>query len=484
MTQYPALTDSTTHRPVRARLAVVCLFTVVGMVLGSWAGRIPSVHAQVGLSDAQWGLVLLAAPIGSLVTLALVPRLVTRVGARTLTRVGAAAVLVAVPVAATSTVASMLAATLLVQGMAATLVSTSLNALAVIVERGYGRRIMSSFHASFSLGQLTGGLASATAAALGVAPGIQIAAVNVLLGGAVLATTRSLPDDRPSTQPAGLAPAQTAPRTVAKTSRRRLATVSPQLLLLAAIALLSSINEGAAVQWSAQYGAVTLAAGAGLGAVVFSCFSISMTASRFVGDRIVDRLGPARFVRVSALVAASGMVLALSVGSLWAAFAGFALLGIGSACMVPTLMSLAGNQPGISPAQGVATVSRGQWPAFLLGPPLIGVLAGMVGLRLALGLVIVSTLAIALLAGRVRPARAAVDGAIVASERATTDPSTDTATTESGCDAGTPRRSRTSVLPRVLDRSRPTRTGTAGRRDRRVASAGRPHRQPAAEPVD
>ena len=70
------------------------MFAVVGMVLGSWAGRIPSVHAQVGLTDAQWGLVLLAAPVGSLVTLALVPRLITRVGARTLIRIGAAAVLV------------------------------------------------------------------------------------------------------------------------------------------------------------------------------------------------------------------------------------------------------------------------------------------------------------------------------------------------------------------------------------------------------
>ena len=118
--------------------------------------------------------------------------------------------------------------------------------------------------------------------------------------------------------------------------------------------------------------------------------------------------------------------------------------------MVPTLMSLAGNQPGISPAQEVATVSRGQWPAFLLGPPLIGVLAGMVGLRIALGLVIVSTLAIALLACRVRPARAAVDGGIVACGRATSDSATAAAPTGSDRDAGTSRRTRTSVLPRVL----------------------------------
>ena len=475
MLQPPALTGPTARRPVQARLAVACLFAVVGMVLGSWAGRIPSVHAQVGLTDAQWGLVLLAAPIGSLVTLALVPRLVTRVGARTLTRVGAAAVLVAVPVAATSTDASMLAATLLVQGMAATLVSTSMNALAVIVERGYGRRIMSSFHASFSLGQLTGGLASATAARARRRPRNpdrrgERAARRC---GSGHHPFRCRTTARAPTRPPRAGEDRRPHRR--DTRRRRLATVSPQLLLLAAIALLSSINEGAAVQWSAQYGAVTLAAGAGLGAVVFSCFSVSMTASRFVGDRIVDRLGPARFVRVSALLAASGMVLALSVGSLWAAFVGFALLGIGSACMVPTLMSLAGNQPGISAAQGVATVSRGQWPAFLLGPPLIGVLAGLVGLRIALGLVIVSTLAIALLAGRVRPARAAIDGAIVASGRATTDPSTAAAPTASGCDAGTPRRTRTSVLPRVRHRSGPTRTGRAGRSGRRVASVGRPN---------
>ena len=406
MTQYPddaaAIAPA---RPIRARIAVAGVFAVVGMVLGSWAGRIPSVHAQVGLTDAQWGLVLLAAPVGSLVTLTLVSRLIAQVGARTLVRIGAAAVLVAVPFAALSTHPSMLAATLLVQGMSATLVSTSMNSLAVVVERRYRRRIMSTFHASFSLGQLAGGLASAAAALLGVAPGVQIAAVNVLLGGAVVATTRWLPDDRNDAADQAAAPAATAAPTATAPRRGRFAAITPQLALLAGIALLSSINEGAAVQWSAQYGAVTLGAGLGLGAVVFTCFSISMTAARFVGDRLVDRLGPARFLRVSALTAATGMTLALTTGTLWAAFVGFALLGIGSACMVPTLMSLAGNQPGMPAAQGVATVSRGQWPAFLLGPPLIGALAGVVGLRVSLGLVVLTTVAIALLAGRVRVAR-------------------------------------------------------------------------------
>src|SRR5664279_3879141 len=175
------------------------------------------------------------------------------------------------------------------------------------------------------------------------------------------------------------------------------------------MALLTSINEGAAVQWSAQYGALTLAAGAGVGALTFSCFSVAMTTSRLFGDRIVNQLGRARFLRYSALLSAGGMAARLLVGTTASAFVAFAMLGAGSACIVPTVMGLAGNQPGIPAGRAVAAVSFGQWPAYLIGPPIIGAVAGLVGLRSALGVLVIAALAIAVLAGRVREPIAPAD---------------------------------------------------------------------------
>ena len=382
------------------------LFLLLGSVMGSWAGRIPTVRGQIGLTDAQWGLIILASPVGTFVTLMVVARIIPRTGARRLAIPGAIAVLCVVPVTATTDRVWALTLALLAQGMSSALLSTPMNTLAVEVERRYERPIMSSFHACFSLGQLAGGLVGVLAASAGVTPALQLTVTNTVLAGAMAATVRWLPDDRPSApavrRASGNGPGLPADATDGSGHGSGLRSLTPQLALLAGIALLTSINEGAAVQWSAQYGAVTLAAGAGIGALTFSCFSVAMTTSRLFGDRIVHQLGRAKFLRYSALLSAAGMAAGLLIGTTTSAFIAFALLGAGSACIVPTVMGLAGNQPGIPAGRGVAAVSFGQWPAYLIGPPIIGAVAGLVGLRSALGVLVIAALAIAVLAGRVR----------------------------------------------------------------------------------
>lgn len=399
---------------LRARVAVIGLFILLGAAMGSWAARIPSIRQQVVLTDAEWGAVSFATPVGTLLALLLIARIIPRTGARRLAMIGAAAIAVSVPVTATSTSVAVLVGALVVQGMSAALLATPMNTLAVLVERSYARRIISTFHAWFSLGQLVGGGLSAVAAANGISPALQIAAINTVLGLGVVGTVRWLPADRPVT-PAAAGPRRADGR---RTGPRATSVMSPQLMLLAVLALLACINEGVAVQWSAQYGAVTLAAGAGAGALLFSTFTLAMVCTRIFGDRIAGRLGAATFLRLSALVSATGMAVALLLGTTWAGFIGFALLGVGSACVVPTLMGLAGNQPGLDAGRGVAVVSFGQWPAFLIGPPLIGALAGTFGLRLALVLLVGCAVAIAVLAGRVRDTTGAMS--VAASDAAAT----------------------------------------------------------------
>ena len=341
----------------RARLAVSTLFLLVGLMVGSWAARIPGVRSQVVVDDAQWGLILLAAPLGTLTALVVVTKLIPRTGSRLLALVGGLLVLLVVPATTASHQVWVLMTLLLLQGVSSGLVVTPMNALAVLVERSYKRRIMSTFHACFSLGQLSGAGIGAAAAGLGISPVQQLLPTALVMLAAFAATQRWIPHDRPRTPPVRVAKVK-GPR-----------TLTPQLALLAGIALLSSISEGAAVQWSAQYGAVTVGAGAGIGALVLSSYSIAMAGSRLFGDRIVGRLGQVRFIRASALTAAAGMAVGLGVGTTWSAFVGFALLGVGCACLVPTVYGLAGNQTGLPAGRGVAVVSFGQWPAYLVGPP-------------------------------------------------------------------------------------------------------------------
>ena len=370
----------------RARRSVIALFVLMGTTTGSWAARIPGVRDQLHIGDAQWGLATVGATVGSLVALIVVMAVVVRTGPRRLALTGGTLLLFTAPLAAGSTSIAPLVSALALQGLATGLLAGPMNAQAVEVERLYGRRIMSSFHAFFSLGQLAGGLLGTLASHLGIRPATQLAGSGVVLGVLLLSTFRGLPQDR-----RGPRPARSEPR------RPLRGRFTPQLLLLAIIALLASINEGSAAQWSAQYTAHTLGAGAAAGAATYTCFTIAMTLSRSAGDRWVNRLGQRRFIRVSEALVVVGFGSCLLAGTPLAAGIGFALLGLGSGCIVPSVMGLAGNQPGLPAGKGVAVVSLGQWPAMLVGPPLIGAIAGLVGLRDALFTLVVAAALIVVL---------------------------------------------------------------------------------------
>ena len=370
---------------------MIVLFVLMGMTTGSWAARIPSVRHQLHVTDAQWGLANIGATAGSLISLTIVMTLIIRTGPRRLSLVGGPLLILNAPLLAGSTSTIALVAGLFVQGMSTGLLATPMNAQAVEVERRYGRRIMSSFHACFSLGQLTGGLIGTFAARAGVAPNLQLAGSGIVLAVVLLLTFRNLPTESRVAKPLSKPPRVPI--------RQRF---TPQLLLLAAIALLASINEGSAAQWSAQYTAGALGAGAAAGAVTYTCYTVAMTISRSTGDRLVNRLGQKVFIRLSESLVAIGFAIALLIGTPTAAFIGFAVLGLGSGCVVPSVTGLAGNQPGVATGQGVSVVSFGQWPAMLVGPPLIGAVAGLVGLRFALFVLVGAAVLIVLLCGWIR----------------------------------------------------------------------------------
>ncbi len=392
-------TPPTTVSPLRARSAVVTLFLIAGAVMGGWSGRIPTIKHQLGLSDAGWGLVVLAQPAGTLLALLVLTRVISRTGPRALALPGAVLLLVVVPLAAASPSPAFLVPALALQGLATGLLFSPMNALAVTVERRYGRSIMSSFHAWFSVGQLGGGLAGALAGHLGTDPWVQIAICDLVLAVVLCVTATALPRGAEAPLAGGSGPAP------------RRARPTRQIVLLAGLALLAAVTEGSAVQWSAQY-SVSLGATVATGSLTLVCYSLAIALTRSFGDRLVDRFGRVRFIRFSATVTATGVLLAVLTGSVPLALVGFALVGLGCACVFPTIMGLAGNQPDVPAGRAVALVNLGEWPAFFLGPPVIGLVAELSSLRFALGLLVVTSAFVAVLAGRIRVPEPAHVGAV------------------------------------------------------------------------
>ncbi|MCX5062254.1 MULTISPECIES: MFS transporter [unclassified Streptomyces] len=369
-----------------ARLAVRLVFVVLGGTQGGWMARIPAIRDQVGVETARWGLLSSSSAAGDVVAIVLITLLIGRVSTRLLALAGAAVVLLNAPVLAGASSVPAVVVGLTAWGVGATFLATPVNALAVAVERAHSRPLMSGFHACYSVGVLAGGVMGTLAAATDVSPGIQMAVSSGTLGTLLLVLGARLPRDAPTH----------------KEQRRPLKhRFTPQLVLLAGIAFLGSFGEGAASQWSSVYTADYLDEGAALGAATYTSFSVAILAGRLLGDRFVARLGRRAFLRLSLLTSALGVTVVVVRPAVWLALTGFVVVGLGSACVLPSVIALAGRQPGVPAGEGVSVITIGQWPGFLLAGPAVGLLAGATSLRVALAALIVAGLGAAVLARRV-----------------------------------------------------------------------------------
>lgn len=155
------------------------------------------------------------------------------------------------------------------------------------------------------------------------------------------------------------------------------------------------------VDWSAVYLRQSLGTGPGEAAAGFAAFSLTMAIGRLLGDGLVRRLGRVHLVQASALLATLGLGSALLMGHFWAAIVGFACAGLGYANVVPIVFSASGTQPGIPAGTGIAAAATTGYLGFLVGPPLIGLTAEFTSLPLALGLVVLFSALIIVLAPRV-----------------------------------------------------------------------------------
>lgn len=381
-----ALTVPTEPSSARSRVAVSLLFALAGLTVGSWLSRVPDVKSRLGLDDDAWGLLAIGGSLGSLVAMCAVAVVIARVGPRRLSLLAAPLTLFVAPLMISAPGAGSLAVGLAMFGLSTGILQAPMNAMAVAVERRYGRPIMSTFHACFSVGTLVGGLVGVLAVRAGVPPWLQLTGTSTALAAALLVSFRWLPAEAAAT------PGQ--PRGPRRPTRA--------LLLLTAIAFCSAIAEGTAAQWSALYTTQALGAGPAAGAATYSSFALTMTLGRMFGDRVVVRLGRARFLQVSALFAGVGLAAGLASGTPAGAMLGFAALGAGSACVIPTVFSLAAAQPGLVTGQSISTMALASWPAFTLAPPVIGTVSSATSLRVALFLVVAAAATIVLLAGRIQ----------------------------------------------------------------------------------
>jgi predicted MFS family arabinose efflux permease len=381
----------TADAPARAaRRAVTVIFLFNGLLFGAWATRIPAVKGRLELSDGELGLALGLVAVGALLAMPLSGWLSARGGSRRTTRLAFVCFCVALPLPVLAPTYGLLMVGTLLAGAAGGGLDVAMNAHGVAVEQRHPRPILSSFHAAFSLGGLFGALTGALAAGLDIDVRVHVTALAVLALGLGLSQTRHLlPADADH---------------AGKEAGPLLALPPRALWAVGAVAFCSLIAEGAAADWSAVYVRESLEATASVAALSFVAFSATMTLGRMIGDRLTSIWGPVALVRGGGLLSAVGVGGALVIGHPVAALVGFACLGAGLAVMVPVVFRAGAQLPGVTSGIGIAAVSTMGYSGFLLGPPVIGGVAELTSLPLALGLLVLLGLVIAALAPKVRPA--------------------------------------------------------------------------------
>ena len=390
MTAGDGVVSRSTTEAERARIwAIHATFFANGFILASWVSRLPAVRSHLDASEPQLGGALLAIAAGAVVAMPLTSRFCDRFGLRRVLSTAMVACTAMFVVAGITPHIVLLAAVLLLVGFGYGTWDVSMNAAAHDIEVAVDRPLMPRFHGAFSVGGLSG--AGLGAARRGARP-----------------RRRSPPRrGRGSCRHHGHRRLQVLPRrddgrranVAVEQPRRRV--ITPRLVLLGLLTACTTLGEGAAADWGAIFFTDERQAEESVAAIGYAGFAGAMAIGRFSGTWVLTHISRVAALRASGLLASVSVLALVAVDSIATGLVAMIGWGLGVALVFPAAMS-AGAENSVRPAQGIATVATIGYGGFLVGPPMIGFIAGAAGLDVGLFVVSVLLLLVVALAPAAR----------------------------------------------------------------------------------
>lgn len=371
----------------RIRLAVSLFFFSQGLAFSSWASRIPTIKSDLGISEGQLGTLLLLMPIGQLCTMALSGKLVAKFGSKNVLKI---VVLIYPLILCCIGLAQnfyQLGAVLFFFGVVGNMCNISVNTQGVEVEKIYGKSIMSSFHGAWSIAGFTGALIGLLMMNLHINTFYHFVIVYVLIVLNWLINKKYLADSTP---------------TEIKEKKSIFSKPDAILVQLGIIGFLSMATEGAMFDWSGVYFQDIVKAPQNLVVVGYASFMVMMATGRFVGDYFISKYGKQRIMQLSGVLMFSGLMLSVFFPQFVVCTIAFMMVGLGVACNVPTVYSVAGKNKNVNPGVALAMVSSISFLGFLMGPPLIGYIAEAFDLRFSYALFACFGLIMIFMVGRMK----------------------------------------------------------------------------------
>jgi MFS family permease len=354
--------------------ATVATFFVQGFLFASWTAHIPHVKEQLHLGDGSLGLALLGAPLGSMLAMFLVSRLLPKFGSRSVVRVSILGYCLAGPFLGLSQSIGTFFLAFLIWGAFQGSLDVSMNAQAITVEAHAGRRLMPGFHGSWSMGSLAGAGAGVLGVGLGwsLSEQLLIFAIPFIVGLGWL-TTQMFPDAQIR-----------ATHSPESSTKGRWSILQKAILVLSAIAFADMLCEGAVADWGAVYLHGTLHTTVVVAGLGYAVYLLMMMTVRLVGNRVMNLYRVNIALPLLAIVGVVGLATGLTINRPLSVLLGLVCLGAGLALVIPMVFSACGHIPNVHAGTAIAMVSACGWSGFVLGPPLIGAIATLTSLRTAL----------------------------------------------------------------------------------------------------
>ncbi|MGV8135810.1 MAG: MFS transporter [Mangrovibacterium sp.] len=372
----------------RVRWAVFSFYFLQGLCFSSWASRIPDIKTTLGLNDAAWGTILLMIPLGQITGMMFSGLLVTKLGSKRILRfaiLGYCLSLIAIGSARTE---FALLAGLVIFGFFGNFCNIAVNTQGVTIESMYDKPIMASFHGGWSLAGLTGGAVGLIMTSSGIAPLFHFTFIALLvIIGSAFNIGYLQPDVRRAEKTGGIS-----------TKKK------PELFLfwLGILAFCGMAAEGAMADWSGLYLKDIVQMPHYLAPLGLTMYMVTMATGRFFVDSFTHRWGRKQVLQGGGALIFVGLSLAVIYPHPLLTLVAFMIIGMGTAGIVPTVYSVAGQKTKIPTGFALTVVSSISFLGFLLGPPLIGYVSNATSLRYSYGMIGLAGIGIAFLASRLK----------------------------------------------------------------------------------
>ncbi len=349
----------------KQRFFLSAFFFLSGVCFSSWASRIPTIKGTFGFNDAELGTVLLTMPISSLIGLPISGWLVSKYDSRIPLSVafGFHAICLAGIGFANSTLTLVIAVFLFAFSMR--IGNIAMNTQAITLQKRFDRKINGSFHGLWSTGGIVGVGFTTLMVGLDVGIVLHLLIVAILALATVVYTYRFLLRDDKS-----------------KTGNKLvLGKPDPYIFYLGVMVFFAAVCEGGMFDWSGIYFQEVVKVE--IFTAGYLIFMTTMALSRFLSDKVIDKIGMASSFTISAVLISAGISLAIVFPHFWPSMIGFSLVGFGTAAVIPMVYSLAGASKKYSPGMAISIVVTYGLVGMLIGPPLIGYLSHAFNLQIS-----------------------------------------------------------------------------------------------------